>query len=381
MPKNILIVVVLVSLALSVRTPVHAVFIQVNPQGDVNVYQNRVLGDDDTQDDSDEDDDSTDDSKDDEREQEKEVKKVDEKPIKSVPSEQKASEKVEVRLKTVNKDETKMELLKKSTNSTRTVEKKDEKRVEMEFADKEAELRKLRLENEQELKAFQLNLNSSNAANKEELLKRKQAELSKEVAAKEQELRMIESGEELEIKQNEDSLEENKPLVSLSPRPGQASLTEEERAKRQALRKEKVMQLRDAVKNNSREMELEGEGGVKARFAQGAELVVDSDLGTVKLVTPSGEEKELNNFPDEVIEKLKLQEQLNTDGATEIEVEVGANGEIKHKIKNITKQKRLFGIIPREVKVEAEVDDATGDVSISETEQSPLDQVLNVFSL
>ena len=139
--------------------------------------------------------------------------------------------------------------------------------------------------------------------------------------------------------------------------------------------------MRDAIRDNKRELQLEGTDGVTARFGQGAEVVVDAETGTVTLVTPSGVEKELNNLPDEVIARLKERQNLNTEGSSEVEVEVDANGDIKHKIKNVKRLRRLFGFIPREVAVDAVVDDATGDVEITETEQSPVDQILNAFSL
>lgn len=366
--KSIVIVFV-IGLMVVCYTPAHAVFIQVNDQGDILLYQDQVLGE--TEEGSKENDEMV------------RQEKVLTKPDKQIPADKKENTKTEIRLKPASKQDTSVQVLKKEGEKAETMEKKVEDRVQLEFQDKEAALRELRMKNEKELKAFKENLESSDTPDKEAALKRKKEELEKELNMKRQELKELSETGELKIEQNEESFRENAPLNPL-PSPESSDkpqLTPEELQKRQLERKERSLKLRDAVRENKRELQLEGSDGTTARFGQGAEISVDAETGAVTLVTPTGQEKILNNFPEEVIARLKERQTLVTEDNTEIEVEVDGNGNIKHKVKNVRKQKKLFGFIPREVEAEAVVDDSTGEVEVSETKTNPVDQLLNALSI
>jgi hypothetical protein len=351
--------------------PTQAYYVRVDDNGTIEMFQDQVLGEETTTA---------------ELEKKAETPKEERKPEKVVSP----NEKTELRIKTLDKNKTEV-----GVNG----EKKSVERLQVDFKNTNGDVRKAEMEKELMLKESRKNNQSSDAPNKKEIMERTEAtantemekkrlefqEKNRELGADISERREAVEAKQAELEELKKAQEDGTPLSEEDRERVQelAAEIKEDRAKVEELtekRKEKLLKLRDAIQDGQRELQLEGENGVKARFSQGAEFVIDPENGSVTVINPNGKEHELRNFPDEVVEKIKARQDLVTGENAEVEVEIDDNGEVKQRVKNVQIRKRLFGFIPRQVNVEAVVDDSTGEVTVEETEQGVVDQFLNVLS-
>lgn len=160
----------------------------------------------------------------------------------------------------------------------------------------------------------------------------------------------------------------------------QVELQEQLREERQE-RHEETLELRSEI-NEVGETELELESRkIKAKIKQGAQFQLDPTTNQVSIVTPSGNTHVLEHLPDQAIERMK-EHGLFSDTLDEaqIEIETKDTGEVVYKVEG-TRRKHIFGVIPREVETEIELDDATGEVTETEVSSpSLLDQFLDAVS-
>lgn len=361
--KKFVALLFIVVLFTSTRSFVHAVFVDISDTGTVSFYNNSVLGDDDK-------------SPEVEREVEverKEERKVEEHknetPSDVVRNEKREQERMEVRLEPISKDATRVEVKKIDDRSgkSKVVREREENRVEVQFEDKEGQVRDARRQYESELEQAKQQFANSKDPNKKALFEAKKKELEAKLEEKKQAIEQA----QIPRPQNEQEFhaeEENRPLEK------------PDKVEREKNRKENVAKLQDAVRENKREIQLKAANGVVARFAQGAQIAVDAETGAVTLTTPNGKEKVLNNFPDDVLERLKEKKNFEFQNKSEIETKVDDQGDIVHVVKNVEQERKLLWIFNRKVTGEAMVDDATGEVEFKSGDSGFFSNLLNSMS-
>lgn len=169
-------------------------------------------------------------------------------------------------------------------------------------------------------------------------------------------------------------------------------LTEDERIRSEV--KERILQERrerldekieiesQTDKDGNRELEFRSRA-VKAKLS-GAEFSVDPETNEVTVTTPNGNEHTLTHLPDQAIERLKaagvIDPETETDGEREeLEVKTKEDGRVVYAAK-VNKMKRLFGLIPRQVETQVELDDDSGEIEESEVAANPYARLLNRLS-
>ncbi len=141
-------------------------------------------------------------------------------------------------------------------------------------------------------------------------------------------------------------------------------------------RVEENIQIRDRQKNQERILELESRQ-VKAALNPGAEFKLDPETNQITVITPSGQEHLLNHLPDQAVEQLS---QLGLNPAQELKLETNEKGDVYYQAR-ATQQRRLFGLFPREVELQASLNDSTGEVQTDvATDTSFMNQLLDLLS-
>jgi regulator of replication initiation timing len=113
---------------------------------------------------------------------------------------------------------------------------------------------------------------------------------------------------------------------------------------------------------------------------KGAEFTINESTNTVTVITPSGETRELNHLPDQVVARLIEKKALSeTDQVGELELRSTDTGFEYHT--TVPRKKKFLGLISRTVESEVIVDDATGDVSEQvKPGETPFARFLNSLS-
>lgn len=141
-------------------------------------------------------------------------------------------------------------------------------------------------------------------------------------------------------------------------------------------RSEEMIQIRNKNKNQEKVLELQSRRA-KASLQQGAEFKLDPENNQITVITPSGQEHLLNHLPDQVVDRMN-QRGLYPDD--ELEIETNDEGETIYQTKAIQKR-RLFGLFPREIALDVELNDTTGEIEASLAQDSSfLEQVLDSLS-
>jgi hypothetical protein len=142
-------------------------------------------------------------------------------------------------------------------------------------------------------------------------------------------------------------------------------------------RAEEMVQLRNRLENGENRLELKARH-VTAKLSQGASFNLDPETNQVTITTPSGEEHILYHLPDQAI--LRMQEvgllsQTDEGEEVEAEIEITEDGDLIYQVED-DQHRRFLGLFPREVPVEIELDDDTGEVSEQAVEDRALFQRL-----
>lgn len=105
---------------------------------------------------------------------------------------------------------------------------------------------------------------------------------------------------------------------------------------------------------------------VRALLKDGAEFEVDPETNTLYVVAPSGSVIEVNNLPDQAIDRLMRMAQLKESDLNPVdrplEMVVSSDGDLRYQL-TVTRQKRLFGIFKRDVDYRVSLNDATGEIA------------------
>ncbi len=137
-------------------------------------------------------------------------------------------------------------------------------------------------------------------------------------------------------------------------------------------RAQEMLEIRNRVKEQKQALEIESRN-VRARLKEGAQFEVDPTTNELTITTPSGNTHVLQHLPDQVIEKM-LASGL-ASASDELEIKTEDDGTVKFAAK-AKRQKKLLGLFNREVEMEVEIDDETGDVSATEAQPNSLFEVL-----
>lgn len=162
-------------------------------------------------------------------------------------------------------------------------------------------------------------------------------------------------------------------------------------------RNDELVELSTEVEQGESELEIKSRGA-QARLVQGAIFNLDPETNRVTITTPSGNEHVLYHLPDQAISgmlkagKLSILEDLedpedleNPEDSEllddlEIEIEEDEDGGLVYTVED-TQEVRFLGIIPREVPVEVQLDDDTGEVTTSVVEdRTIIQQLLDAMS-
>ena len=174
------------------------------------------------------------------------------------------------------------------------------------------------------------------------------------------------------------------------------------------LRAREAIELRTRQGDDGRPSFVLEQGRARAML-QGADFQYDPEAGTVTIVTPSGQERTLNNLPAEALANMRGQKgltivgddatesgevsdpdatesatsDLEDDSAEDVEetlrVEVNENGDVEY-VTEGTRTRRLLGLFRREVPVEVRLNDETGEVRTEARSNSLLGRLLNSLS-
>lgn len=299
--------------------PISALSIQVDPDGTISFFDDSVLG---------------------ETTLAQQGQKFETTPRSTDQMPANANRDREIRVSPMNKERTKIEVQEKNGTQDPTVlTTREAERLEMVFPDETSEERR-----QQRI----IDRERTNA--KEE---------AKELNAENRELFMEQKEEQLQQK--------------LEQRQTELEIRRQQTAERQEAR----VTLRDQIRDNRRELELESESGAKTRL-RGAEFVVNPDDGSVTVVTPSGQEHLLKYFPDEAVAAIQARG-FELGNGVDAEIEIDNSGELKQRIKDVKQTRTYFGVLRREITGDAIINDATGEVEF-EAELTPLDRFLSRFS-
>lgn len=220
------------------------------------------------------------------------------------------------------------------------VESGKENDLSVRFEDKQLEIRKQRIQNVRELEQLKKDTQGMDEDARTKLLLQKEGEMNGEL-----------------LKTEEEVLDQDDAF---------------ERVHRQQL------EIADRFRERGRELEIGSLEGPKARL-RGAEFLLDTETGKVTIITPSGNEHVLNHMPDEVVTRLQENGRIGfVSEEVEIDIEVQDADSVSHRVRGVTQMKKVFGVIPRQVRGDAVVDDETGTVEFV-YENTFINRVLRLF--
>lgn len=340
--KKLLLILPL-GLLLLFPTPASAIWLSVNLQGEIEVYQDQVLGEETDQDDVE--------IENLLQEVEKEVTGQVGEPVRTPQPEVQRKitpnlpKSQEIRLRPSGKSETTIqvyeqqkrgELIRTPADRPEAELKEEIKadRVRLEFNDNKSELREEQRRNAVELREAEQKSLNLNAEDGREMLYEENAEAVRKL-------------EELKYELNSEG-------------------------------EYRKMTIQDTVTDDVRQIRLESPDGSASRLING-ELILETDNNVVRVATPDGIGRELRTFPDEVVDLVENEYVLPEDVRTDMELEIREDGSLYHRLPGIERKERVFGIFQIKVRGDAVVDDATGEVEFESTETNPLKQFLRVF--
>lgn len=208
------------------------------------------------------------------------------------------------------------------------------------FEDKQSEVRTQRIQNVRELEQLKMDTQGMQVDARAKLLEQKEASLNLELQKKEQEV------------------------------------IREEGVSDQSIRQE--LEISDRFRERGRELEIGTTDGPKARL-RGAEFLLDTETGKVTVITPSGTEHVLSHMPDDVVTRLQEHGNMGFSAENmEIDIEVQDTDRVIHRVRGVSQMKKVFGVIPRQVRGDAVVDDETGTVEFV-YENTFINRVLRLF--
>lgn len=147
-------------------------------------------------------------------------------------------------------------------------------------------------------------------------------------------------------------------------------------------RDEELVELSSEFEDGETKIKIESRGA-QARLVRGATFNLDPETNRVTITTPSGNEHVLYHLPDQVILRMQQAGRLSLSEEfeeKEVEIEVDDDGGLVHVVED-TQEVRFLGIIPRSVPVEVELDDDTGEVTTTFSEdRTVIQQLLDAMS-
>lgn len=135
------------------------------------------------------------------------------------------------------------------------------------------------------------------------------------------------------------------------------------------------VRLESRQRASGQELELQSRG-VKAVIQNGATFNLNPSTNEVTLTTPSGNTMVLKHLPDQAVDRLKAEAQVDPDTT---KVEQRDDGSIVYQADGVT-EKKLFGLFTRRVRTQVELNDQTGEVTQQDAPTTFLGRLLNRFS-
>lgn len=145
----------------------------------------------------------------------------------------------------------------------------------------------------------------------------------------------------------------------------------------QAARQIREMRIRDGVEiPEEADFELRSRD-ITARIRLNT-VRFDPDTNTVHVITPSGQERELNHLPDQAIERFKEFVLIADNSA--LELVPAETGDMYYRTLS-ERPARVFGFIPRQIQTELLLNDETGEVTERRTgNQTMFTRFIDLFS-